>query len=65
MSSWARSSAATTYAPAAPDADFKACCMASGAYDGANRDDYFQGVATIVHCPYYGMVSPHVIPEAA
>jgi hypothetical protein len=25
----------------APDADFKTCCMKSGAYDGSNRDDYF------------------------
>ena len=31
-------------AHAAPDAGFKACCMKSGAYDGSNRDDYFQGV---------------------
>jgi len=43
-SSWARSSGATTCARAAPDADFKRCCMQSGRHDGANRDDYFQGV---------------------
>jgi hypothetical protein len=40
-----KSSAATTCARAAPDADFKVCCMNSGAYDGANRNYYFQGVA--------------------
>jgi hypothetical protein len=33
-----------TCARAAPDGDFKACCMQAGRYDGANRDDYFQGV---------------------
>jgi len=40
-SSWSRSSAATIYARAAPDAGFKACCMKSGRYDGANRGHYF------------------------
>jgi hypothetical protein len=43
-SSWPKNSVATIYAHAAPDAGFKACCMKSGAYDGSNRDDYFQGV---------------------
>jgi hypothetical protein len=33
-------------ARAAPDEDFKACCMKSGAYDGANRNYYFQGVGS-------------------
>jgi hypothetical protein len=28
-------------ARAAPDGDFKACCMQAGRYDGANRKDYF------------------------
>jgi hypothetical protein len=27
-----------------PDAGFKACCMKSGAYDGTNRNYYFQRV---------------------
>ena len=40
-----KSSAATTCVRAVPDADFKVCCRNSGAYDGANRNDYFQGVA--------------------
>lgn len=31
-------------APAVRDAGFKACCMTSGRYDGAERKDYFQGV---------------------
>ena len=44
-SSSSKSSAATTCVRAVPDADFKVCCMNSGAYDGANRNDYFQGVA--------------------
>jgi hypothetical protein len=29
------------YAPAALSAGFKKCCMATGRYDGALRDDYF------------------------
>jgi len=29
------------FARAAPDAGFKACCLKSGAYDGANRNYYF------------------------
>jgi len=37
-------SVAMTCARAAPNAGFKACCMKSGAYDGSNRDDYFQRV---------------------
>jgi hypothetical protein len=45
MSNSSRSSVATIYAPAAPDEDFKACCMGGGRYDGANRNDYFQGVS--------------------
>jgi hypothetical protein len=40
-SSCAKNSGATIYARAAPDADFKTCCMKSGIYDGSNRDDYF------------------------
>ena len=44
MSSWQKGSAATTCARVAPDAGFKACCMSSGAYDGTNRNYYFQGV---------------------
>jgi hypothetical protein len=44
MSSWRKSSAATTSAHAALDAGFKACCMKSGAYDGSNRNHYFQAV---------------------
>jgi hypothetical protein len=43
-SSRPKNSAVTIYVRAAPDAGFKACCMKSGAYDGSNRDDYFQGV---------------------
>ena len=34
-------SAAMICVHAAPDADFKTCCMKSGAYDGSNRDYYF------------------------
>ena len=44
MLSSSKSSAAMICAHAAPDAGFKACCMKSGAFDGANRNDYFQGV---------------------
>jgi hypothetical protein len=44
MSSSPKSSAVTIYAHAALEAGFKACCMKSGAYDGANRNYYFQGV---------------------
>jgi len=44
MSSWSRSSGATICARAAPDGDFKACCLDSGRHDGANRQHYFQGV---------------------
>jgi hypothetical protein len=33
-----------TCARAAPDADFKPCCMESGRCDGVNRGYYFQGV---------------------
>jgi hypothetical protein len=39
-----KSSDATTCVRAAPAAGFKTCCMRSGAYDGSNRNDYFQGV---------------------
>jgi hypothetical protein len=46
MSSSARSSVATIGARAPPDEDFKACCMRAGHHDGANRNDYFQGVAS-------------------
>jgi hypothetical protein len=42
---WSRSSAATICAHVAPDGDFKACCLESGGFDGANRNDYFQGVS--------------------
>jgi hypothetical protein len=41
MSNSLRSSAAMIYAPVAPDEGFKACCMKSGSYDGANRNYYF------------------------
>jgi hypothetical protein len=41
MSSLSKSSAAMTCAHAAPDAGFKACCIKSGGYDGANRNYYF------------------------
>jgi hypothetical protein len=41
MSSLSKNSAATICAHAAPDADFKACCLKSGAYDGSNRSYYF------------------------
>jgi hypothetical protein len=46
MATWSssRSSVAMICARAAPDGDFKACCMQAGRYDGANRNDYFQGV---------------------
>jgi len=44
-----KNSAVTIYARAAPDAGFKACCLKSGAYDGSNRHDYFQGVGA-AHC---------------
>jgi hypothetical protein len=44
MSSSPRSSGATICARAAPDGDFKACCLDSGRHDGANRHHYFQGV---------------------
>jgi hypothetical protein len=39
-----KNSAAMIFARAARDAGFKACCMASGAYDGSNRNHYFQGI---------------------
>jgi hypothetical protein len=45
MSSSPRSSVATICAPAALDEDFKGCCLESGRHDGANRNDYFQGVS--------------------
>jgi hypothetical protein len=44
MSSFSKSSAATICAHADQGAGFKACCMKSGGYDGANRNYYFQGV---------------------
>ena len=47
-SSCPKSSAATTCARAARRAGFKACCMRSGRHDGANRDDYFQGVTAVL-----------------
>lgn len=31
-------------APAVRRGGFKACCLTSGHYDGAERKDYFQGV---------------------
>jgi hypothetical protein len=43
-SSLSKSSAVMTCVRAAPDAGFKICCMNSGAFDGANRNYYFQGV---------------------
>jgi hypothetical protein len=55
MSSWSRSSVATISAPAAPDEDFKACCLDSGRHDGANRHHYFQGVTDrSLHKGVYG-----------
>jgi hypothetical protein len=30
-----------TRASAAPDADFKRCCMLSGEFDGSDRDYFF------------------------
>jgi hypothetical protein len=44
VSSSPRSSVATICGPAAPDEDFKTCCMDSGRCDGANRNDYLQAV---------------------
>jgi hypothetical protein len=45
-------------ARAAPDGDFKACCLESGCYDGANRNDYFQGVtARGCCCSPYGALA--------
>jgi hypothetical protein len=41
MSSYPKSSAAMTYARAAPGTAFKTCCMRSSRHDGANRQDYF------------------------
>jgi hypothetical protein len=43
-SSSLKNSVAMTCAHAAPDADFKVCCMVSGGYDGSNRNHYFQGI---------------------
>jgi len=31
-----------TFAPAAPDAGFKRCCLKAGRYDGTLRNDFFQ-----------------------
>jgi hypothetical protein len=50
MSSLPRSSVATICARAAPDGDFKACCLRSGRHDGANRNDYFQGMSGAPAC---------------
>jgi hypothetical protein len=41
MSSLLRSSVATISVLAGQAADFKACCMKSGRYDGTNRGHYF------------------------
>jgi len=41
-STWPRNSAAMTCAHAAPDGDFRHCCLRHGKYDGANRHDYFR-----------------------
>jgi len=38
--------------------------MKSGAYDGANRHDYFQGVRA-ARCPSSDVNSPHVSPGRA
>jgi hypothetical protein len=46
-SSSPKKSAATICSHAASDTGFKACCMKSGAYDGSNRDDYFQGIEAL------------------
>jgi hypothetical protein len=37
-----------TCAYAALDANFKACCMASGRHDGVNRKHYFQGLMVLL-----------------
>jgi hypothetical protein len=47
MSSWPKNSAATISALAGLDAGFKACCTASGGYDGSNRNHYFQGISVM------------------
>ena len=39
--SFMRKLAATTSAPAIPDAGFKQCCLSSGEFDGVLRDYYF------------------------
>jgi hypothetical protein len=41
MSSYKKSSAATTYAHADRDEGFKRCCLKTGRFDGAVRDHYF------------------------
>ncbi len=51
MSNWLRSLADKTSAPAVPASGFKTCCLASGRYDGINRDDYFQGVKAYAEIP--------------
>jgi hypothetical protein len=40
----AKSSAATTRAPACQAVDFKNCCMLSGEFDGSDRHHFFQRV---------------------
>jgi len=39
--SYSRSSAETTRVPAAAEIAFKRCCLATGKFDGALRNDYF------------------------
>jgi len=42
MSSWSKSSAATTFAHATRGGCFKRCCLKSGRFDGAERNHYFR-----------------------
>jgi hypothetical protein len=59
MAMWSssRSSVAMICARAIPDGDFKACCLASGRYGGANRNDYFQGVTVDGCCSPHGALA--------
>nr|WP_309697139.1 hypothetical protein [Armatimonas sp.] len=40
--SWKRNSDGATRAPAAPGGVFDRCCLRSGRYDGALRNDYWR-----------------------
>ena len=44
-SSFSKSSAATTSAPADQAAGFKRCCLNGGRYDGSRRNHFFQAEA--------------------